>query len=509
MNSLSIKPASLTLSRLLTAILFIAIFTMAVRLPADTDTWWHLRSGQYILENRAVPTTDPFSHSMAGQPWIDHGWLAQIFWYGLFALGGWPGLSLGLAALVTLTFWLVWQVTPGNLYIRAFTMVLGAITSAVIWVARPQMVSFLLAGLALVLLEKYKRTGSRWIYAFPLIVLLWVNIHGGYAIAFMLLGVYLVGEAFNRLTGHRDDPVLTWRQMRLLLLLGGVGFALAVVNPHGWQMWFYPFRTVGIGALRDFIQEWRSPDFHLSLTWAFLAMLLASLAALGRAGRRADWTDLAVLGLWSFWSLFAARNIGLFGLLTIPALARYADAAWGQYLPGERKRVSRELEGTQGTGKASSVPTGSFSSPRLNWFLLGLVVVAALLKIGAALNPQEVLKAEQESLPAKAVEFIQQNKPAGPLFNSYNWGGYLIYKLWPAYPVYIDGRTDLYDDAFIRRYLNVVAGGEGWQHTLDQDGVNVVLIESDSTLAKFLKSDPAWSIRYQDAIATVFVRNTQ
>lgn len=137
------------------------------------------------------------------------------------------------------------------------------------------------------------------------------------------------------------------------------------------------------------------------------------------------------------------------------------------------------------------------------------MMVAALLKIGVALNPQEAIKAEQESLPVKAVHFIQENKPAGPLFNSYNWGGYLIYKLWPAYPVYIDGRTDLYDDAFIRRYLNVVAGGEGWQHTLDQDGVNVVLIESDSTLAKFLKSDPAWSIRYQDAIATVFVRNTQ
>jgi hypothetical protein len=137
---------------------------------------------------------------------------------------------------------------------------------------------------------------------------------------------------------------------------------------------------------------------------------------------------------------------------------------------------------------------------------LGLVVFAALVKIGVALNPQEAIKAEQDSLPAKAVQFIQENKPAGPLFNSYNWGGYLIFKLWPDYPVYIDGRTDLYDDAFIRRYLDVVAGGEGWQQTLDEDGVNLVLIESGSTLAKFLESDPAWSILYQDVMATVFAR---
>jgi hypothetical protein len=334
-------------------------------------------------------------------------------------------------------------------------------------------------------------------------MLLWVNIHGGYAIAFMLLGVYIVGETFNRLTRHDEDPVMSWRQIRTLLLLGLIAFAVVVVNPHGWQMWLYPFRTVGIGALRDFIQEWRSPDFHLSLTWAFLAMILLSLAALGRSPRRADWTDLAMLGLWTFWGLFAARNIGLYGLLTIPALARHADAAWGQYLPGERKRISRELVGTE---RVPRVPTSSLSSTRLNWILLGLVVFAALVKIGVALNPQEAIKAEQDSLPAKAVQFIQENEPAGPLFNSYNWGGYLIFKLWPDYPVYIDGRTDLYDDAFIRRYLDMVAGGEGWQRTLDEDGINLVLIESGSTLARFLKGDPAWIILYQDAMVTVFAR---
>jgi hypothetical protein len=376
------------------------------------------------------------------------------------------------------------------------------------------MVSFLLAGLVLFLLEKYKREGRRWIYALPLVLLLWVNVHGGYAIGFMLLGVYLVGEIFNNLTGPGGDPIVPWSRLGPLLVVGAISFAVVAINPHGWQMWLYPFRTIGIGALRDFIQEWRSPDFHLSLTWAFLVMLLLSLVVLGRSPRPADWSDLAMLGLWSCASLFAARNIGLYGLLTIPALARYADAVWGQYLPGERKEISRDLveaEGTQGTREvvfSSFSPPASrrLTSPRLNWVLLVLVMVAALLKIGVALNPQEAIKAEQAGLPAKAVHFIQENKPAGPLFNSYNWGGYLIYKLWPAYPVYIDGRTDLYDDAFIRRYLNVAAGGEGWQQTLNEDEINLVLIESESTLAKFLKDDPAWSQLYGDDQAVIFGR---
>jgi hypothetical protein len=480
----------LSIQKLLVFIVFIAIFTMAVRVPADTDTWWHLRSGQYILETHTIPTTDPFSHTRGGQAWIDHGWLAQVFWYSLFALGGWTGLSLGLAALVTCAFGLMWQVTPGNLYIRAFSLILGAITSAVIWVARPQMVSFLLAGLVLLLLEGYKRAGRRWVYAMPLITMLWANVHGGYAIAFMLMAAYVMGETFNRLTGHNDDPVLSWRQIGTLMGVAAASFAVVAINPHGWQMWTYPFRTVGIGALRDYIQEWRSPNFHLTMTWPFVVMLMLILAAMGRAGRRSDWTDLALVGMWGGWSLFAARNIGIFGLVTTPALARYADAAWGHHLPA----------------MAKSSTNHRLALVRLNWLLLGLLILAALVKISTALAPSAIAQVEERTLPYGAVRFIQTEDPPGPMFNSYNWGGYLIFKLWPQYPVYIDGRTDLYDDAFIRRYLNMMVAGNGWEQNLDDDGINLVLIESESTLAKFLRQDPAWEEVYQDEMAAVFIR---
>ncbi len=480
----------LTLPRLLTALVFIAIFVMAVRLPADTDTWWHLRSGQYIVETRSIPTTDPFSHTRGSQAWFDQSWLAQIFWYGLYALGGWIALSLGLAVLVTLAFWLVWQVTPGNLYIRAFSIILGAVTSAVIWAARPQMISFLLTALVLWLLERYKRTGWRGIYAMPLITLLWANIHGGYAIAFMLVAVYLVGDTFNHLTGHQDGPLLAWSQLARLIVIAAVSFAVVAINPNGWQMWVYPFRTVGIGVLRDYIQEWRSPDFHLAMTWPFVAMLVLTLAAMGRTPRRVDWTALAMVGTWAVWSLFAWRNVGLYGLLTVPVLAGCATAAWGQYLPsGDISPLSQR--------RAFNL---------LNWLLLAVIILAAAVRIAVTLSPQAYLAAEEKSLPAGAVRFIQAEKPAGPLFNSYNWGGYLIFKLWPAYPVYIDGRTDLYDDAFIRRYVDVTVANDGWRQTLDDDGINLVLIENNSVLDKFLRISSAWQEVYRDKMAVIFAR---
>jgi hypothetical protein len=138
--------------------------------------------------------------------------------------------------------------------------------------------------------------------------------------------------------------------------------------------------------------------------------------------------------------------------------------------------------------------------------LLGLIIIAALVKVALPLTPKANLKAEQDSLPYEAVEFIRQEQPPGPLFNSYNWGGYLIFKLWPDYPVYIDGRTDLYDDTFIRRYLSVMVADEAWEQILNEGGINLVLVEKNSTLAKFLKLDSAWTELHRDEKAVIYAR---
>ncbi|MEW5956863.1 MAG: hypothetical protein AB1801_04000 [Chloroflexota bacterium] len=500
------SPTSLTTSRLLVAITFVAIFTMAVRVPADSDTWWHLRSGQYIIENRTIPITDPFSHTRGNQLWIDHGWLAQIFWYSLYALGGWTAIALAVAALVTLAFWLVWRQIEGNIFVGAFSLVLGAIVSSVIWAARPQLISFVLTALIAYLLHRFKRQRGRLWPWLPLVMVLWANIHGGFAIGFMLMLAYASGEVANHLTKHTDDPVVSWSRLRYLLLVMAISLAVVVVNPHTWRMWLYPFQTVGIGALREFIQEWQSPNFHLPYVQPFALMLLLVVAAVARAGRRADWTDLALAALWTGWALFAARNIAIFGLVITPILARYADLAWTrqwQVWQGKDEGGSRPDE----MGPITNwTPPRRADYPILNYALLGLVLVAALIKIIIPLTPTANLKAEQDSLPAAAVEFIQQNQPPGPLFNSYNWGGYLIFKLWPDYPVYIDGRTDLYDDAFIRRYLSVMVADEGWEQILSEDGINLVIVESNSTLAKFLCGDPDWTELYRDEQAVIFGR---
>jgi hypothetical protein len=501
-NNKQNRSFSLSIQSLLVAIVFISIFTMAVRIPFAPDTWWHLRSGQYIVENQIIPTTDPFSHTKAGELWIDHGWLVQIFWYTLYAWGNWAAVALAVAGLVTLAFWFVWKQIEGNILVAAFVMILGAIVSSVGWIARPQMGSFVLTAVVAYLLHRFKHHDGKLLPWLPLVILLWVNLHGGFAIGFMLMLAYLAGEVVNNLTAHKDDPVVTWPRLKYLLVVIIISLAVVAINPHTWRMWLYPFQTVGIGALRDFIQEWQSPDFHLLHAQPFILMLLLVIAAIARTDRCADWTDLALIAMWTAWALFAARNIAIFGLVVTPILVRYADQAWTrQWQTWGYKRVPF----------SSFVNRPSHTSRfilRLNWVLLGLIVIAALVKIVIPLTPKANLKAEQDSLPYQAVEFIRSNHPPGPIFNSYNWGGYLIFKLWPEYPVYIDGRTDLYDDAFIRRYINVMVANDGWQQTLDDDGINMVFVEENSTLAKFLSQNSDWTEIHRDEMAVIFARKT-
>ena len=432
MNHAPPRFSTLTTRNLLVVMMFIAIFTMAVRVPADTDTWWHLRSGQYIVEHLTIPTTDPFSHTQAGQLWIDHGWLAQIFWYGLFASGGWAAVALALATLVTLAFWFVWkQIDEANVFVAALAMILGAIVSSVVWAARPQMISFVLTAMVAYLLHRFKRHNGRLLPWLPLIMLLWVNVHGGFAIGFMLMVAYLMGEAVNMFSRHTGDSVVSWPRFKHLLLTIVMCLAVVVVNPQTWRMWLYPFQTVGIGALREFIQEWQSPNFHLIWVQPFIVMLLLLVAALARTRRRADWTDLALVAMWTMWALFAARNIAIFGLVTTPILARYANLAWAeQWRTWGYDRVPISV-----TSPVNPKSKTQNLKSKINWVLLGLVCLAALIKIIVPLTPKANLTAEQAGLHYDAVEFVQNEQPAGPISNSYNWGGYLIFNLSPASPV--------------------------------------------------------------------------
>lgn len=483
---------ALTLDRLVTAIVFIAIFTMAVRVPIDTDTWWHLQTGRWIVENQAPPTIDTFSHTRFGESWINASWLTQLVFYLLFNNLSYAGLALLIAGLVTVAFAFAWQqCREANLWLRAFIVILGVATSGVIWAARPQMFSLAFAAIAAYLLYRYKAGDSKAIWWLPPLMLVWVNTHGGFAVGFILMVAYLFGETFNQVLKNNG---MNWQQIRGLAVVMGICLLVALLNPNGIIMWGYPFRTVGIGVLRDFIAEWRPPDFHQMHLHPFIWMVLGTFTALGLSGRRADFTDLTLIAVFSYMSLLATRNIALFALMTTPVLVKHSHWAWEAW----RER----------TGRPPRIRRVSQNRwlLALNWALLILLLLVAGIRISQPISAAANEQAQADTVPVEAVEFLRRERPAGPMLNSYNWGGYLIWQL-PEYPVFVDGRTDLYDDQFLTEYLSIVFAQDGWEQKLDHYGIKLVLIEPQSMLGRMLAERPGWEQIYQDETAIIFAQS--
>jgi hypothetical protein len=478
-------------------ILFILLFAMAVRIPLDTDTWWHLRTGEFILQNRTVPLTDPFSHTKGGQPWIDHSWGSQVIMVGFYKLfggagipgdGGNVGLAVYMALLATGGMIFVYLMCEGSVYVRAFIIVLAGAAAAVFWSPRPQMISFFLSTVILYLLHLYKRRQVDRLWLIPVLMALWANLHGGFAIGFILLFGTIAGEVLGRIFDGDNAEVLPWPRIAKLIGVTVIAILALALNPNTTKMWGYPFQTVGIGVLQQFIQEWASPNFHGRETWPFIFLMIGTLAAVGLSRRRIDWTDLTLVSGTFFLSLYAGRNISTFAVVAAPVLTRHLNV-WLEDR-GWRMGRPRPVRG-----------------PMLitNWGILIVILLGALLKVAATLEPKTVAQAQMDGLPVAAANYLNTEKPTGKMFNSYNWGGYLMFAA-PAYPVFVDGRTDLYDDTLLTQWLRTVQG-EDWRQTFAQYDIKLVVIEQESPLAKLLRQEPGWKEAQPDQKSSVFVQN--
>ena len=479
----------LTIERAGEIIIFVLLFALATRIPLDTDTWWHLRSAEYTLQHGII-YADPFSNSMFGQPWTNHSWGAQVFLYAFWRLGGDAGLAVYTALLATAGMVVIYRMGAGSVYARAFALVFGAATAAVFWSPRPQMLSFFLSTVLLFILYlyKYKKLDRLWIL--PPLFAIWGNLHAGFSIGFILLAGTIAGEFLNVLL-KRDDPNnIGWRGIRKLIIISFVSAAALLINPYGLQMLLVPFQTLSIGVLRDYIQEWNRPNLLQPETLPFLFLLITTPLLLVWSRQRVDWTDVVLFVGTAAMGLLAGRNIAVFAVVATPIFSRALDAALRRrgWVIQPLKRVSPRMG-------------------MMNAILVAVICLGALAKVVFTLDPALVAQAKQDALPVRASAYLRDQLPEAQMFNSYNWGGYLMFAA-PEVPVFVDGRTDLYGDALLTRYLDAASGGE-WQSLFQDYNIDTVVIETDSPLAQALNEAPEWREVYGDEQAIIFKRVMQ
>ncbi len=470
-------------------ILFLGLFAMAARNVADPDVWWHLQTGQYISEHKSVPHVDPFSFTRAGFPWVAHEWVAELVFYKIQLVAGWGGLIVLFATIVAAAFFLLYLRCGPDSHAAGVLTLCGAFATIPLWGPRPQIISLLLTSLWLLILERSERDPGLLWWTLPL-TLLWVNLHAGFALGLALSVFFLAGEWIEGLRtkltlGHFPPNAPHLRQAALILCFD---LLLVPLNPNGFRLFSYPFETLRSTAMQNYIAEWASPNFHQSEYLPFLLLVMAAFAIPSWMQAPLRPRDLILLLVSLYASLISIRMIPLFALIAAPLLSRQIS----DRLRNRSWKISNRS------------PRRSEPHPVLN------TVIVLAMGIFATLHTAQIIRrqpeAEARAFPERAVAYLQSRSGFGPLFNHYDWGGYLIWKLYPATRVFIDGRADLYREPILDQFAATYQLKGDWRQPLDHWDIHTVLVPPNSAIAVGLGDAPGWKIAYADSQAVIFTR---
>jgi len=466
----------LTTTHIFLAVLFLGLFAMAARNVTDPDVWWHLKTGQYIAEHKNVPHTDPFSYTRAGKPWVTHEWLTELALYQIERSAGWGGLIVTFAAVLCGAFYLLYLRCGPAPYIAGVATLFAAWATMPVWGVRPQVLSLLLTSLWLLILERSERNPRLLWWTLPL-TLLWVNLHAGFALGLALLALFLVGEWIERALGYSHHNSTHLRTAAFILLLDLV---IVPLNPNGLRMFSYPLETLRSAAMQNYIAEWASPNFHHAEYFPFLLIVLAAFAILSWSGKRVRPRDLLLLIVSLYAGLCSIRMTPLFVLIALPLIAKRLGNWPRTASPQRRPQASRSV---------------------FNAAIVLAMLMFTGIHIAQVIRRQPL--AEAQSFPARAVAFLQSYPPSGPIFNDYDWGGYLIWKLYPSTRVFIDGRADLYGQQFFDQFADTYQLKDAWQQPLQHWHIDTVIVPPDSALATALRGSTGWIVSYEDSQAVI------
>jgi hypothetical protein len=480
----------ITLQRIFEVYGFACAFFLASRPLSDGDFWWHLKTGEYIIRTGLIPTTDPFSFTNYGKPWVAHEWMSEAIFYLVYSRLGFNALIFTFAVLTSLAFWIVLRRVNSNPFIAVFATVLGVWTVLPTIGVRPRVFTLLLTGMYLALLTRYaRRCEGRGIWWLIPLMALWVNLHGGFLIGLVLIGLTIIGILLDAwATGEKFTSL--WPRLRTLGLVL-MGCILVVnLNPQGPRIYLFPFEIFLSPVQQQAVNDWLSPDFHQRELLPLALLILLTIAALGLSPRRARPSELLLFLTTLYATLKSTRHMAIFALVAAPLMADYLESWLGSTSFGKRFAPSHLLR---------NLPLA---------FAFGLALVLPLMVMTPKLISTVYGPPRQETtkVPQKAVEYMKANQMTGNTFTFPNiWGGYVIWEM-PSNPVYIDGRIDMYGDEFVNEFVEITRGLRDWDEPFDRYGVQNVVVRTGSALARDLKESAVWKQVFQDEIAVVYNR---
>jgi len=495
-------------------VIFIALLAaltltpLSVRLLGDAGIGWHIRTGQQILAMHSIPRTDPFSSSMQGQPWFAWEWLYDVLAGKLDATAGLNGVvwftSVVIGAVFAWTFRIL--IARGvNLLTALFLVLLATSASMIHFLARPHVVNWLFSLAWFWILSATERHSpsergslrSTWLWLLPILMVFWVNLHGGFLLGFVLLGIFWVGSLWTYLTTRNDrieealQKIAAGKRAWHLFWVTLASAAASLANPYGWKLHAHIYSYLTNRFLMDHIDEFQSPNFHLIAQKCFLVLILTAVAVLAARGRQSSMSEMLTMLLAVSSGLYSSRNIPVSSILVVIIIGPLLPAF--RIAPNFFQRMTSFESGLRG-----------HLGPILAIILTGLIAAN-----GGRVGSNQLMDAHLDParMPVAAVNYLDAHDIRGPILSPDFWGGYLIYRLYPKTQVMVDDRHDLYGAGFFKSYLQMMHVERGWNEVLDQYRPRCILLPSNSALANILIKTAGWKIAYADDVSTAFVRS--
>ncbi|MBI4091437.1 hypothetical protein HY419_01645 [candidate division WWE3 bacterium] len=469
-------------------LLFLSLFFILYKPPADPDLWWHLKYGELMVNGLSIPLRDVFSHTMSGYIWPDSYWLSQIIMFLTGSFGGLFFVSLVFSALLSALMVLV------SRNLRNFPARVAALFMAVIGFSFPVVTvrplffsTVFLFFLWWVLLFR-RRDGI--LLFIPLVFLLWANLHADFVVGLSVLLTYSFFCFAHSLA--------SWNFKKFVIpaVTALASIAATFVNPFGAGL----HKALGNEVLSmsvqgRYISEWSPAQLWSSLfvymvvligflLWALLNRSVVFKGLFEEKPRYKGWFVLVVLVVTSLLSIRSSYFIRVLAIFSIPLV----------YLFFDRVAALPEL-------RAVRIP--------LPYTVVGLTVLALIFIQSLVISLDFKLLSEYGDYPFGAVRFVRRNRPAGNMFNLYRWGGYLVFTL-PEYKTFIDGRMASWSNenwSILQAFVKIEGARDSdfIDTQFEKHGVGWVLLQPQSRLTGHLSSK-GWRTLYEDRISVVMAR---
>ena len=457
-----------------------AVFGVVRSFNVDPDLWWHIKTGELILSTHRWATTDPYSYTAKGMPWMSCEWLGDVVFAAVYRMGGLRGLQallVVLASAVILALYAFATLRSGNSkagFVAAAVLLALANAS---FNLRPQMMGYLFLILTLIALERFRQGKQYAVWGLPVLFMIWINSHGSWIIGLGVVALYIACGLVSFQLGSLEAQRWSTSERLRLETVFMLSLVAVTITPYGVRLAAYPFAVASSYPIAIAnILEWQVMPFNMVGGKIFLGLVLGFFLA--QMAFRFSWRVYEIL-LFVFSTAMACIHVR-FVLLFVPFFAPLFVTILARWVPAYERSKDKYL---------------------LNLALMAGITIAMFHYFP---SKADMARKVADQFPVHALEYIRQHPVPGPMFNSYGFGGYMILN---GYQTFIDGRGELFEEVGVfGDYMHITMLKPGAMKVLSGYGIQSCLMQRDEPFSTVLASIPEWQEVYSDEVSALYVR---